>query len=60
MNFIDIFSGCGGISLGFQNSGYKLIMGVDNDESSLKTLNYNFPNALADSMNFDFEGELIC
>ena len=50
-NFIDIFSGCGGLSLGFKNAGYNLVMGIDNDAPSLKTLKYNFPTTLAE--NFD-------
>ncbi|MFH1333192.1 MAG: DNA cytosine methyltransferase [archaeon] len=48
---IDLFCGCGGFSLGFLNAGYKIILGVDNDEYSLKTYSENFPNSTALNMD---------
>lgn len=38
---LDLFSGCGGLSLGFQNSGFKILMGIDNCEIALKTFKRN-------------------
>lgn len=29
-NIIDLFSGCGGLSLGFQNAGYNILAAFDN------------------------------
>lgn len=38
---VDLFSGCGGLSKGFLDAGYDVILGVDNDSSSLKTFEAN-------------------
>ena len=40
-NAIDLFSGCGGFSFGFQDSNFNVIIGVDNDEVALKTFKKN-------------------
>jgi len=45
LNTIDLFSGCGGLSLGFHNSGFNIMLGIDKDEPSLVTYRKNFPNA---------------
>ncbi|WP_300347707.1 DNA cytosine methyltransferase [Clostridium sp.] len=43
---IDLFSGCGGISLGFHNTGKVDIVGaIDFDKSACKTYKYNFQSA---------------
>ncbi len=41
LTVVDLFSGCGGLSRGFLDAGYNVILGVDNDESSLKTFKVN-------------------
>lgn len=38
---IDLFSGCGGFSYGFQQAGFHVILGVDNSEVALKTFERN-------------------
>lgn len=45
---IDLFSGCGGFSYGFQQAGFHVVLGVDNTEIALKTfeLNHNDSKAL--------------
>lgn len=48
---IDLFSGCGGLSYGFLQAGYKVLLGIDNDEAALKTFSFNHPEAKA--MNKD-------
>ena len=30
MKIVDLFSGCGGMSLGFQNAGFKIAAAFDN------------------------------
>lgn len=45
LNVIDLFSGCGGFSYGFQNAGFHIIAGVDNEQSALNTFKYNHENS---------------
>lgn len=44
---IDMFSGCGGLSRGFIDAGYEVLIGVDFDESALKTFERNHEGAIA-------------
>ena len=39
---IDIFAGCGGLSLGFQNAGFKIIGAFDNWQPAINVYNKNF------------------
>ncbi len=39
---IDIFSGCGGLSLGFQNAGFEIISAFDNWEPAIRVYKKNF------------------
>lgn len=48
---IDLFCGCGGLSKGFLDAGFDVILGVDNDKSSLKTFELNHANSK--SLNID-------
>ena len=41
---IDLFSGCGGISLGLQRAGFKLIAAADNNKKYSATYVKNFPS----------------
>jgi len=41
LKVLDLFSGCGGFSYGFQEVGYKVILGVDNADLALETFKYN-------------------
>lgn len=38
---IDLFSGCGGFSYGFQQAGFHIVLGVDNTEIALRTFEKN-------------------
>ena len=31
MNAIDLFAGCGGLSKGFMDAGFNIVVGVDNE-----------------------------
>ncbi len=44
---IDLFSGCGGFSYGFQQAGFHVKLGVDNTEMALKTFEKNHKNSKA-------------
>jgi DNA (cytosine-5)-methyltransferase 1 len=44
---VDLFSGCGGFSYGFESAGFHVVLGVDNDDMSLKTFEMNHNNAKA-------------
>ena len=40
-NAIDLFSGCGGLSLGFEQAGFAVRLGVDIDTAALNTFSLN-------------------
>jgi len=44
MNVIDIFSGCGGLSLGFLKDGYKVVKAVEFDEKIANSYKENHPD----------------
>lgn len=41
LTVVDLFCGCGGLSLGFQRQGFEILGGVDFDPPSIKTFNKN-------------------
>jgi len=43
MNYIDLFSGAGGISLGFDRKGFRNVFSVDIEPSFCETYKFNFP-----------------
>ena len=45
MNVIDLFCGCGGFSKGFEQAGFKIILGLDIWQDAIITYQTNFPNA---------------
>ena len=40
-NYIDLFAGCGGLSLGLHNSGWKGVFAIEKSPDAFKTLEYN-------------------
>lgn len=44
-NAIDLFCGCGGLSFGFEEAGFKILLGIDNDKKALETFELNHKNA---------------
>ena len=44
-NVVDLFSGCGGFSYGFEQAGCKVILGVDNNIDALETFAFNHNNS---------------
>ncbi|MDR2936497.1 MAG: DNA (cytosine-5-)-methyltransferase [Rikenellaceae bacterium] len=45
LNVIDLFSGCGGFSYGFESAGYNVVLGVDNEKIALDTFKLNHNNS---------------
>ena len=43
---IDLFSGAGGFSRGFEQAGFKIVLGLDNFEPVANTFQENFPDAI--------------
>lgn len=51
-NIVDLFSGAGGLSLGFQQEGFNLLLANDNDHDSIVTLQHNNPQV------YCYEGDI--
>lgn len=49
---IDMFSGCGGLSRGFMDAGYDILIGIDHEKIALETFEYNHGKAIG------FQGDL--
>lgn len=47
LHAIDLFAGCGGLSKGFMDAGFDIIVGVDNDKAALETFKLNHNGAVA-------------
>ena len=41
LNVLDLFCGAGGLSCGFEQAGFNIILGIDNDAAALDTFQYN-------------------
>jgi len=65
INTIDLFAGCGGLSRGFLDAGFNVLLGVDNTQSALETFEYNHNGAkslnldLSDFKNFNVMREMV-
>lgn len=44
---LDLFCGCGGISLGFKLAGCEIFGGIDVNQDAINTFQHNFPNSQA-------------
>lgn len=45
MNYIDIFAGCGGLSVGLQNAGWEGLFAIEKNNDAFSTLKYNLINS---------------
>ncbi|MGK4566452.1 DNA cytosine methyltransferase [Flavobacterium sp. 3HN19-14] len=41
LNYIDLFAGCGGLSLGLHQSGWQGVFAIEKSPDAFKTLKYN-------------------
>lgn len=49
METVDLFSGCGGLSLGFQNAGFEILAAFDKWEPAIKVYRDNFNHPIYDT-----------
>ena len=47
MKVLDLFCGCGGLSLGFEQAGYEILGGIDLNPHAVATFQHNFPESVA-------------
>lgn len=62
MHVIDLFSGVGGMSLGFKNAGFKSELAIEYNAEIAKGFSHNFPNTtmlVADISQLDLEQALL-
>ena len=61
MRVVDLFCGCGGMSLGFENAGYELVASYDNWDAALNVYRQNLkhPAHKADLMESGHAAEQI-
>ena len=45
LKFIDLFSGCGGMSYGLEQAGLTCVLGIDNNKYAIDTFSKNHPNS---------------
>lgn len=45
MKVVDLFAGCGGLSLGFEQAGFDVVLAIEKDEGAAETYKYNHPKA---------------
>lgn len=57
---LDLFSGAGGLSRGFYDAGYDVVLGVDFDEAALKTFKENHGKAEAMKLDLFDHSIWIC
>ena len=59
LTFVDLFSGAGGLSLGFEYAGFEPVYAADHDEASVATYRFNRPSMATDAIEcVDLSGSL--
>ena len=53
MKIISLFSGCGGLDLGFKKAGFKIIWANENDKNIIPTFKTNFPKVIIDTRSIE-------
>lgn len=52
LNLIDLFSGCGGMALGFHRAGFRVVGGIDQDAQAFESFVWNFVKTGGDPPDF--------
>lgn len=60
LNCLDLFCGAGGLSKGFFDAGYDVVLGVDYDDAALKTFQENHGSATAMKLDLFNHDNLNC
>lgn len=55
---VDLFSGCGGFSYGFQQAGFEVVVGVDNNATALKTFEMNHNNSKGFNLDLHLDSSI--
>lgn len=53
---VDLFCGCGGMSLGFEASGFNIVAGIDNWKVAIRVYEKNFDHPIIEKDLMDVEG----
>lgn len=56
MKCLDLFCGCGGMSLGFEKAGYSVVAGIDNWKAAIRVYEKNFNHPVIERNLMDVEG----
>ena len=48
---IDLFCGCGGLSLGFEKAGFEVVYAIDSWNKAIETYNFNHRNKVAECLD---------
>ena len=48
LKYIDLFSGCGGLSLGLEKAGFELVLAVEKSDMAAETFYQNFIERITD------------
>ncbi len=49
---IDLFCGCGGMSLGFEASGFNIVAGIDNWKAAIRVYEKNFDHPIIEKGSY--------
>lgn len=53
---VDLFCGCGGMSLGFEASGFNVVAGIDNWKPAIRVYDKNFNHSIIEKDLMDVQG----
>lgn len=53
MNYIDLFAGCGGLSLGFESADFELVFAVEKSPMAAETFYHNFIKNITEQEEWD-------